>query len=648
MPIVKKLDLYILKKFLLLFVAAFFICLFVFMMQFTWRYIDELVGKGLTVTILAQFFWYMGLSLIPTSLPLAVLLASLITFGNMGEELELLSMKAAGVSLLRIMRPVMWVVILITGISFYFQNYTAPQANISMRTLLISMKQTSPAVEIPEGVFYNGVPNVNIYVQKKQPETGMLYQLIIYKTDQGFEKAQIVLADSGHLEMTSDKMHLILDLWSGEQFENLQAQNNGALGKTHVPYDRETFTYKRLLIDFDSNFNLMDAALLSNMPETKNLKEIEMSVDSMSRVVDSLGKENKAVFLARTHTARTILPKDSTAVKARLAKARPEDFDRMVANVSPERLQAAMQSTRMQVASQCMEWEGRGLMTGDTNKLIRRHWKEWHQKFTLSLACIFFFFIGAPLGAIIRKGGLGMPTVVSVFIFIIYYIINTSSTKMARDGAWNMVFGMWISTAVLTPLGFFLTYKANKDSVVFNGELYASLLRNLLGLRTHRHITRKEVIINDPDYVQLEGILKELGKDCESYLVSRKLAHAPSYVRTFFRHEPDHHVEEIHAALEEVVDSLSNSRDRIILSELNKIPIIFARAHVSPFQSKRMNILAGLLFPVGIILWLRNWRFRLRLMRDLKQIVRSCEVLQAAVKKQASALTDQSGPNTME
>ena len=194
---IKKLDIFILKNFLLIFVGAFFICLFVFMMQFTWRYVDELIGKGLSLEILVQFFWYMGITLVPTSLPLAVLLASLIAFGNMGERLELLAMKAAGVPLVRIMQPILCVVVLLTAVSFVFQNTASPKAQKSLRTLLISMKQTSPAVEIPEGVFYGGVPNVNLFVERKNAETGMLYQLIIYKTDQGFDRAQIVLADQG-------------------------------------------------------------------------------------------------------------------------------------------------------------------------------------------------------------------------------------------------------------------------------------------------------------------------------------------------------------------------------------------------------------------------------------------------------------------
>ena len=251
----------------MLFVASFFCCLFVFMMQFTWRSIDELIGKGLTVDVLAEFFWYMGLALIPQALPLAILLAALMTYGNMGQQLELLAMKAAGISLLRAMRPVALVSLVFTGVSFYFQNETSPKAQLKLTTLLLSMKMNSPVLEIPEGTFYNGVPNINLYVEYKDNKTGMLYHMIIYKTDQGFDKAQIVLADSGKLEMTADKKNLRLQLWSGEQFENLQASNMTQM-QVSMPYDRETFGYKQFLISFDANFNKADESALSGRPNS--------------------------------------------------------------------------------------------------------------------------------------------------------------------------------------------------------------------------------------------------------------------------------------------------------------------------------------------------------------------------------------------
>ena len=243
---VKKLDRFVLGNFLLIFSGSFFITLFVLMMQFTWRYVDEIVGKGITMDILGQFYWYMAITMVPMALPLAVLLASLISFGNMGERLELLAMKAAGVSLLRIMRPLAVLVVGLAAISFYFQNRAALDAQKNLTSLLWSLRETSPALEIPEGVFYGKINNFSLYVERKDVATGKLYNIMIYKTDQGFDKAQIVVADSGRLEVTNDKEHLIFDIWNGEQFENLQAGGaQAALNTKGVPYDRETFEYKR-------------------------------------------------------------------------------------------------------------------------------------------------------------------------------------------------------------------------------------------------------------------------------------------------------------------------------------------------------------------------------------------------------------------
>ena len=629
---IKKLDQYILKKFLPLFAAAFFICLFVFMMQFTWRYVDELIGKGLSVDILAEFFWHMGITLIPTSLPLAVLLASLITFGNMGEQLELLSMKAAGVSLIRIMRPILLVTIFITGISFYFQNNTSPEAQVKLRTLLFSMKQSSPAVEIPEGIFYSGIPDVNIYVEKKDAPTGMLYQLIIYKTDRGFDRAQIVLADSGRVEMTEDKMHLRLELWNGEQFENLESQNFGGSRSKSVPYDRETFDYKSMIIDFDSNFNMMDAALLRDMPSAKDMKQIVVSVDSMNQRLDSIGRDNYLDAKARWFKAPLLTKKDSIhAVKQ--IKEQPISFDDLVAKTPNTTMQSALYNAKNLAQSYAAELEWKSITTDDGNRFVRRHWIEWHQKMTLSLACLFFFFIGAPLGAIIRKGGLGTPTVISVMIFIFYYIINTSGMKMARDGSWNMIFGMWISSAILLPFGVFVTYKANKDSVVFNAELYMSIIRRLLGLRSSRHIFRKEVIIEDPDYEKMLNEVTALKEACIDYNSRNKLVLAPNYVKTFFHFHDDNEIEGMENRMEYIVEELSNSRDARTLQILNNLPIIYSHAHISPFHSRRSNIIAGLIFPIGVVLWIRIWRFRLRLLRDLKQIKKCCEDLEPNLQK---------------
>lgn len=632
----KKLDIYILKKFLLLFVAAFFICLFVFMMQFTWRYVDDLIGKGLSLDILAKFFWYMGLVLVPQALPLSVLLASLITFGNLGESFELLAMKAAGIPLIRVMRPLIVVSLLIVGVSFEFQNDISPKANLDMRTLLLSMKQQSPAVEIPEGVFYSGVPNVNLYVQKKNAETGMLYQLIIYKTDQGFDRAQIVLADSGRMEMSADKMHLLLHMWSGEQFESLQGAGAEMMqGGGEAPYDRETFGYKKFIIDFDANFNMMDKNLLNGMAEVKNRHQIEQSVDSMELSLDSVGKQYYKDATALYYRQPALSKTDSVRLFQSL-KAHPVPFDSLMNRMDADKVQMATQAARNTVQSIKADLEWKALVTHDGDNTIRRHWVVWHQMLTLSLVCLLFFFIGAPLGAIIRKGGLGVPVIISVIVFIIRYIIEVSTMKMARDGNINMTLGMWTSTIVILPLSVFVTYKANRDSGLFNMESYVNLMRRLLGLRTKRHIFGKEVIIHDPRMELMPDALRALRDECRAYNQKNQLLRAPSYIRIFFRYTPDTEVEQINEHMEALIEELSNSRNRKILGLLNEFPILYTSAHTTPFHSVRLNRMAGVLLPLGFVLWFRIWRFRLRLLRDLRITVRTCDRLLSVIDSSAS------------
>ena len=621
MTLIKKLDLFILKKFLLVFAAAFCITLFVFMMQFTWRYVDELIGKGLTLDVLAQFYWYMGITLMPQSLPLAVLLASLITFGNMAEQLELLAMKAAGVPLIRIMRPMLIVVLLLTGTSFYFQNKTAPEAQVSLRQLLFSMKQTSPALEIPEGQFYNGVPKVNLFVQRKTAETGMLYDVIIYKTDRGFDRAQIVLADSGKIVMSADKMHLFLELWQGEQFESLQGQSGLGLQQTaDMPYDRESFEYKKLIIDFDANFNMMDAEALRNMPETKNMHQLELGVDSINQVLDSLGTSYYDNMRRAYLRNPEILRRDSA--KYLVAVEQVAHFDTILAKQTRRKVSNAVQGARNAVQSYIFDLDWKSKTVEYSERQVRNHWLEWHKKMALSLSCLLFFFIGAPLGAIIGKGGLGMPAVVSILIFIAYFIVDTATFKMARDGSIAVWLGTWVSPLVLLPCGTYLTVMANRDSVVFNKDAYIQFFRRLFGLRTKRNLWKKEVIIYDPDYAALYTEVVKLSEEFQFYRERKKLYRAPNYKHIFFRRRVDHTMEDLNERLESVVEQLSNSRNQQILREINKLPQIYVHAHTHPFARKRYNILVGLCLPIGFLMWLRIWRFRLRLMKDIKQIVK--------------------------
>ena len=624
---IKRLDTFILGKFLQLFVGAFFICLFVFVMQFLWRYVDDLVGKGLTLDVLGQFFWHVSVYLVPTSLPLAVLLASLITFGNMGENLELLSMKAAGVPLVRVMRPILLLIIPLSAFVFYFQNEISTNAQKQLRALLVSIKIAQPAVEIPEGVFYN-MRDFNLYVVKKNAQTGMLYNTIIYKMDQGFDRAQIVLADSAKIEMTADKMHMKLTLWSGEQFQNLKTEDVNVFKSESVPYDRETFMYKQLLIDFDSNFNQLEANELAFMPQAKNWTALANFIDSMNLQIDSAALASSSDYAGRAlPTTKAFTRKDSLATLRALSRVKL-NFDSLVAKIPKEKMERARNRTASTLQSFSTEMTWRNEAVEDQEYFVRKHEVEWHQRITLALACLLFFFVGAPLGAIIRKGGLGMPTIISVGIFILYYIINTSGMKMARDGSINMVVGMWMSTFILTPAGAYLTFMANRDSVVFNLDAYIAFLRRLLGFRTKRHLFRKEVIITPPDVTADLQLAQSIRQEAEDYRQTKRLWLAPNYFRLFFRTRPDQRMEQLSDRIEELVEDLANTRDMHVLDTLNRVPFIYAHAHTTPFSRQWINYVFGVLFPLGLIIWVRAWRFRLRLARDLRQTIKCMTTLE--------------------
>ena len=493
---IKKLDIFVLKSFLLLFSGTFFICLFIFMMQFLWRYVDELVGKGLEIGVLAQFFFYSALTLIPLSLPLAILLAALMTFGNFGEKFELLSMKAAGIPLLRIIRPLVIFCMMLCGISFYFQNVIAPKAQLQLWTLLVSMKQTSPELDIPEGVFYSDIDGYNIYVKKKDRETGMMKDLLIYNFSDGFENAHIIWSAEGSMEMTEDKQHLFLHLYNGEQFENLKSQS---ISSKNVPYRRESFREKHIVIEFDGGFNMADGSFLSSRSDSKNMAQISESIDSLSFKADSTGRAIFDEAKRTTYRKNTLTVRDSTQmVEGKLPTY--INVDSLFNAYTLAEKEKALKASTDRMETLVNDWKVKSMQLADTDKNIRRHQSDWHKKITLSLSCLIFFFIGAPLGAIIRKGGLGLPVVISVIIFVLYYIIDSGSTRVARSGEMDIILGTWMSTLVLAPIGAFFTYKSNKDSTVFNFEMYVSFFRWLLGMRSKRHLFKKEVIIEDPNY----------------------------------------------------------------------------------------------------------------------------------------------------
>ncbi|MBQ2211016.1 MAG: LptF/LptG family permease [Prevotella sp.] len=621
---IKKLDIFIAKQFGLLFIATFFICQFVLMMQFLWRYVDELIGKGLSLEVMAQFFWYMGLMLMPQAFPLAILLSSLITFGNLGESSELTAIKAAGISLMQAMRSLIVIVVAISCISFFFQEVIGPKAFVSFRQLLVSMKQKNPEVEIPEGIFYDGIPGSNLYVQKKNLDTGTLYGIMIYRMNGSYEDAAIILADSGRIQATAEKKHLLLTLYSGEWFENMRQSGMGVAA--NVPYRRETFSTKQIVLDFDSGLDMVEAGWISADARAKSMGRILHDLDSIHEFNDSVGHQFYSDAQRSTMGRPKLSTKDSVKVSRMVAKE-TVDIDTLFAKLTGERKQQVMSIASNDAQATLNEMEYKVEYSNALNQDDREHQMEAINKVTLSLSCLIFFFIGAPLGAIIRKGGLGVPVIISVLVFIVFYILDNTGMKMARDDNWTVWFGKLLGTAVLTPIACFFTYKANNDSVVFNIDLYKNLIISMLGIRTKRYITRKEVIIEDPKYLADSEILKNVSLEVSKYMEHHKLLRWPNPIKVFFRPGDDHDIEQINGALEVAIEDLAYTKNNYVLMKLNQYPVIATHAHTRPFKRKWLNAVTGLFLPTGIFFYFRMIRFRVRLYRDLQNILRINEKL---------------------
>lgn len=619
---IKKLYTFVLKSFLPLFVMTFFICLFIVLMQFLWRYIDDLVGKGLGVDVLVELFFYAALTMIPMALPLAILLASLMTFGNLGEHFELTAMKASGVSLIKVMRPLIWLMAFIAIGAFFFQNNVLPIAQTKMWTLLYSVRQKSPELEIPEGVFYDQIPGYNLFIESKNRGTGILYGIMIYDISRGFDNASIILADSGKMAMMEDQSHLFLRLWNGESFDNLKEANRTM---RNVPYRRESFSMKDILVPFDAKFTRMDEEGMRNQYVGKNIAELRVAIDSLNTRVDSIGAsyativaENSYFKLPYYRTVRN----DTATFEERIPDVtvtRPLNVDSLFRGSG-----TGMQINYLRIAlnkasSQRQDYEFRGMVIKDERKLIRRHDIELQKKFTLSFACIIFFFIGAPLGAIIRKGGIGMPLVISVLLFIFYYIIDNTGYKMARDGKIDVTMGMWLSSMVLLPMGVFFTHKAMHDSALFNLDAYKNFFRRLIGSNQARHLEVKEFTMDDVIPEEAVARLAELSQLAEQMLTNNpKLMRYDTYwIKGYSRSE----LRNLRTTLESTIDYISNSKSKIVINKLMDFPFIRSLWLYHPTNYQPAAWAAIILFPIGLPIYFVGLR-QLRILRDeIKKII---------------------------
>ena len=479
----KKLHLFVLKSYLGPLTMTFFISLFILVLQFLWRYVDDMVGKGLNFATLAQLLFYASLQVIPMALPLAILLASLMTFGSLGENYELTAIKASGVSLLRTMKPLIVVTVIIAVLAFGFSNNVLPWANLKLYTLLWSVKQKKPELEIKEQVFYDGIEDFRIKIQGKDSETGLMKEVMIYDHRDGRNpNSNVTLADSGKLQISEDNRFMKLTLMDGIRYEeNVRQEKKRLNDRAKQQFRKDKFKKQIALFEMQGhNLVMQDEQMFASNDRMKNLAQLTSAVDSFNTAQSSVGdKINQQTKNFYFQQRRYLQRRNKNIPQIAIDSVRYLDADSLFDALSSHQRLIAIEGAKRQAQDNRSQLENKISRFKSNQTKITRHMMELHRKFTLSFACFIFFFIGAPLGAIIRKGGLGMPVVISILFFIVYYIIDTLGAKFAREGVWHIYQGMWLSSAILFPLGSFLTYKSATDSTLLNADAYLVFFRKL-------------------------------------------------------------------------------------------------------------------------------------------------------------------------
>lgn len=633
---IKRLYLFILQTFLPLFFMTFLICLFIVLMQFLWKHVEDLVGKGLDISVIGELFFYAALTMLPLALPLAILLASLMVFGNLGERFELTAMKASGVSLLKIMSPLIIFLCFVAVGAYYFQDSILPKAQVKMFSLLFSMKQKSPELEIPEGSVYDQIDGYNLFVHKKNTKTGMLYDVLIYDVSKGYNTANIISADSGKLSFGDDKTHLLLTLYSGESFEDLKdSRESGASGGQL--YRRESFGKKNILIPFDANFSRFDEGLLSNMFIGKNSKELSATVDSINHRIDSIGYiygkdiKNNSYFAVHPEYVHSDDGSYVTKAASPIILEKPLDIDSIFNDGALAQRRKIISLAKSRVSRALQEYEYKSDNMRNQRLEIAKHEIELQKKYTLALACLVFFFIGAPLGSIIRKGGLAVPIVISVLFFVIYYIIDNTGQKLGKEGVLPAWQGVWLSSMVLFPIGVFFTYKAINDSAVFNPDAYRNFFRKITGAHVARKIEIKELIIDNIDKTVARERIDSLRNIAQTFL--NKYSGRQTYIRYWLSGYPSVEISNISVNLESTIDYLTNSRYGLLVNKLMDFPILRNLILYHPMPIHNVGWLFIIVFPIGLPIYLIGIKQQKILKREISTIVSVCNQLDDLLSK---------------
>ena len=477
----KRLHWYVIKSFLGPFFMTFFIVVFVLLMQFLWRYVGDLVGKGLELKVLGEMLFYASFGVLPYAFPLAMLLASIMTFGSLGENYELVAMKSAGISLFRIMKPLIFIAAFVAYVAFYFSNSILPRTNLKFTTLMVSVKQQRPELVLQEGVFTSEIDGYSIKIGSKDKKTNVLYDLLIYDHTQNKPNESVTVADSGYLKITEDKKYMVLNLYNGINYSEEQRDRNEVEKR---PFRRDKFDEQTIRVRVNNfDFNRREEGIYKNMYRMLNIKQLNLMTDTLNQnyynqLRDYLMQIDINPAITRHMNDYTILV-DSLKIKSDIKPDSVFNFDGYFNGidkwVKAEIAMAALDRARNNMQNVNLH---QGQLT-DRKRTINKYEMERHRKFTLSIAVFIFFFVGAPLGAIIRKGGLGMPVVVSILLFIAYYIVSMTGEKSAREDVWQMFTGMWFSTLVFFPIGAWLSYKAGTDSSVMSAETYTKLLNKI-------------------------------------------------------------------------------------------------------------------------------------------------------------------------
>ena len=622
----KIVDKYILRTFIPLFVMSFAVCWFIVVMQFLWRYIDELVGKGLSGFMLLKIIFYAALSFIPMSLPLGILLASLMTLGNLGERLELLALKASGIRLYRIIRPIMLLVVAMACGLFYFQNDLMIRAQVRMWTLVITAKYAAPEMEITPGVFYTGIPGYSLYAKDRDSGTGLMHRMMVYDMSRGYLNPRIIRADSGRLVMDKSKKFLVLKLYQGQSFENIQTQSYNT-STDAVPYMLPHFDYSETFIPFDANIKMQDEGELSSMYVGKNLHQLQQSIDSIRPILDSTRLSYAQVVgasLIESHygTSSYAYQDSATRVQAQVRLTQLEQQTRhskgedASLTLTPQDSLQAFAMARDK-ADRVKEEASLYIDTDDAQFYqFRTLHQEWHRKFTFPVSCIIFALIGSSLGAIVRRGGIGMPIIISIFFFVVYFIIDSFGTNMLRNESIPIWLGMWLSNIVLFPVGIFLAYKANQDSSALNVEIYVIFFRKLFGFRGVRKVEYQELIIEEADYKAGALAVAQALKHTEALLQGSLFSGRIWSIWT--RGAEQKQLATLSKELDDITESLRHTPSRLLVSKLCDLPLLPTR--LSPFlpEEPRWGRILGALLPLSLPFGLFLSRVRTHLRADLR------------------------------